>query len=251
MQNKKLLLGIVTVFTVTFFSLQIFNQEILAGIVRGLILPVLIYLYCSVSKERSSFFFWFLVCYAVSEFLGMFEYYAADYLWVDNARYYGGNIMYISAYMFLILEIIRSMNLKTVFGRYAIHFIILLALDIYCVVLVSQISYSSENFLQELPDIIIEVIYNIVIMLLLTFALINYISKDSKKAMNLLLGSICFVISEVVQVAYFYVDDDMNILGVVYTFMLIVAFIFLYIQSGMSYETEELEKFKHLEQINA
>lgn len=240
MQKKKLLLALVIALTVTFFGLQVFNQEGGANIVRGLILPVLTYLYCTISKEKSSFFFWFLVCYSISELLGMFQYYAAQYVWVDNLCYYGGNSMYIAAYMFLILEVIRSMDLKTVFSKYAVPFIILLALDIYCVVLVSQISYTSDSFVQILPDLIIEVIYNIVIMILLTFALINYISKHSKKAMNLLLAAICFVVSEVVQVAYFYVDAQMDILGVVYTFLLIVAFIFLYIQSGMNYVDSEV-----------
>lgn len=230
-----LVIGLTTVF----FGFQVFNQESLAELVRGLILPALIVLYCTVSKEKSSFFFWFLLCYATSEFLGMFGFYALEYAWVDNLRYYGGNVMYITAYMFLILEILRSMNLKVVFNRFAVPFIILFVLDIYCVILVSQISFSSDNFIQQLPDFIIEVIYNIVIMLMLTFALINYMSKHSKKAMNMLLGVICFVISEVVQVGYFYVDDDLQILGSIYTFLLIMAFFFLYIQSSMNHVTKE------------
>lgn len=248
MQKSKLLLGLVIVFTVTFFSLQIFNQEIASSVVRGLVLPTLTYLYCSISKEKSSFFFWFLICYSMAEFLGMFSYFAYDFVWVDNTLYFGGNLMYISAYLFLILEVIKSMNLKEVFSRYSFHFIVLLALDIWCVIFVSEMSYGSERFTQELPDLIIEVVYNITIMLLLTFALLNYISKHSKKAMNLLIGSICFVISEITQAAYFYVDIDKSILGVLYTFMLIMAFIFLYIQSSMEYV--ESADYKHMRQVS-
>ena len=239
MRKQRLLMSLVIGLTITFFGFQVFNQEAIADIFRGLILPALVVLYCTVTKEKSSFFFYFLVCYAISEFLGMFGYFALKYTWVDNLRYYGGNIMYITAYMFLILEILRAMNLKVVFNRYAVPFIILIALDIYCVILVSQISYSSDNFIHQLPDLIIEVIYNIVVMLMLTFALINYMSKHSKKAMNMLLGVICFVVSEVVQVGYFYVDDDLRILASVYTLLLILAFLFLYIQARMSYVTKE------------
>jgi hypothetical protein len=249
MQKSKLLLGLVIVFTVTFFSLQIFDLGLASGVVRGLVLPTLIYLYCITSKERSSFFFWFLMCYAIAELFGAFSYFAFQYDWFDNLSYFGGNLMYISAYFFLTLEIIKSMNLKEVFSRYAFPFIILLALDIWCVILVTEMSYGSERFTQELPDLILEVIYNIVVMLLLTFALLNYMSKHSKKAMNLLIGSICFVVSEVTQVAYFYVNIDRNILAVSYTFMLIAAFTFLYIQSRMDYL--ESEDIKHIQQVSA
>jgi TRAP-type C4-dicarboxylate transport system permease small subunit len=75
-------------------------------------------------------------------------------------------------------------------------------------------------------------------MLLLTVTLINYINRDSKKAMNLLLGSLCIVFSEVMQVAYFYVSDK-NIINVTYSVLLIFAFCFFYIQAGMNYSRNE------------
>jgi hypothetical protein len=83
-------------------------------------------------------------------------------------------------------------------------------------------------------DYSIEVFYNIVVMLLLTVTLVNYISRDSKKAMNLLIGSLCIVFSEVMQVAYFYVSEK-NVLNVTYSVLLIFAFCFFYIQAGMNY----------------
>jgi hypothetical protein len=72
-------------------------------------------------------------------------------------------------------------------------------------------------------------------MILLSAALLNYLSRDSKKAMNLLLGSLFIVFSEVIQVAYFYVSA-ISILGIMYIFLLILAFFFLIIQSKMTYE---------------
>ena len=85
-------------------------------------------------------------------------------------------------------------------------------------------------------------------MLLLTVTLVNYISKDAKKAMNLLLGSLCIVFSEVIQVAYFYVSD-INILGVVYSILLIIAFFFFYLQSSMAYEKKK--NYEILEKLEA
>ena len=80
-------------------------------------------------------------------------------------------------------------------------------------------------------------------MLLLSIALVNYISRDSKKAMNLLIGALCIVFSEVIQVAYFYVSEKI-ILGVVYSVLLVLAFTLFYIQSSMSYSKSKKYEIK-------
>lgn len=237
MQKSKILSGIIIVLTISFIGFQIFQQELMADFVRGLILPLLTVLYCTSGKSKSSYFFYFLLCYSISDFSRIFSYFAYYSTAVDNILYYGGNLLYIAAYIFLILEIFKSFSLKSVIKRFPVHIIILLVLDIYSVYLVSEIALKSD-FLYTWLDYTIEILYNIVIMLLLTVALINYISRDSKKAMNLLLGSLCIVFSEVMQVAYFYVSDK-NILNVTYSVLLIFAFCFFYIQAGMSYSRNE------------
>jgi len=214
MQKSKLLSGIIIALTISFIGFQIFQLDLIGGIVRGLILPLLTVLYCISGKSKSSQFFYFLLFYALAEFTGVFSYFAYYSVVVDNILYYGGNLAYITAYIFLILEVYKSINLKTVISRFPVHIIILLVLDIYSVYLVSEIAVKSD-FLYGILDYSIEIFYKIVIMLLLTVTLINYISRDSKKAMNLLLGSLCIVFSEVMQVAYFYVSDK-NILNVTY-----------------------------------
>ena len=152
--------------------------------------------------------------------------------------YYGGNLCYITAYIFLIIEVLKSISLKSVISKFPVHVIILLVLDIYSVYLVSEIAVKSA-FLSGILDYIVEIVYNIVVMLLLTVTLINYISRDSKKAMNLLLGALCIVFSEIMQVAYFYVSDK-NILNITYSVLLIFAFCFFYIQAGMTYSRNEV-----------
>ena len=56
--------------------------------------------------------------------------------------------------------------------------------------------------------------------------------------MNLLLGALCIVFSEVIQVAYFYVSD-LNVLNVAFSILLVLAFSFFYIQSNLSYQERE------------
>ena len=233
MQKSKLLSGIIIALTISFIGFQIFQLNLIGGIVRGLILPLLTVLYCISGKSKSNYFFYFLVFYSLAEFTGVFSYFAYYSVIVDNLLYYGGNLCYITAYIFLILEVYKSINFKSVINRFPVHIIILLVLDIYSVYLVSEIAVKSD-YLSGVLDYVIEIFYNIIVMLLLTVTLINYISRDSKKAMNLLLGALCIVFSEVIQVAYFYVSDK-NILNVTYSVLLVFAFCFFYIQAGMTY----------------
>ena len=52
--------------------------------------------------------------------------------------------------------------------------------------------------------------------------------------MLFLLGSICVVFSEIIQLAYYYILNDKN-LGFIYSFFLVVAFIFFYLQSQINH----------------
>jgi len=248
MQKRKILLGFVIVLAITYIGLQIFEQQIIAGYVRPIILPLLTLSYCLVNKERSSNFFYFLLFYSIAELLSLFNYYAQYSYLVDNILYYGGNILYISTYAFLIIEILKSMNVKRIFNRFTTYILILVALDIYSIILVTDIAIKSE-VLFGVYDFLIEIVYNTVVMLLLTITLINYISKHTKKAMNLLLGALCIVFSEVIQVAYFYVSEQ-NILSIVYSILLVLAFTFFYIQSKLVF-ADNSESFETIDKLEA
>jgi len=243
MQKRKILLGFIIVLSIVFIGLQIFNMQEIAGYVRPIILPLLLISYCLVRKERSSYFFYFLLFYSITELSGLLSYFARESYVVDSLLYYGGNTLYIIAYVFLILEIFKSMNIRNIFNRFTTYILILVALDIYSIVFKSELLYGVYAYL-------IEIAYNIVIMLLLTITLINYISRHTKKAMNLLLGALCIVFSEVIQVAYFYVSDQ-NILSVAYSVLLVFAFGFFYIQSNLSYQESEVYESETIEKQEA
>lgn len=234
-RKTKLLFGFIVVLTIAFLSFQILDLHVAIDIVRFPIVPLLTYLYVLKFNDTKSFFFWFLGFYAIGELLvgiGLL-YYIYESSFIDYLQFYGGNLCFILAYLCLSLEIFKNIRFRKIIKRFPVHLIVLLALDIYSVVLVSEISLNS-GYLTNNLDFIIEIAYNTVIMVLLTIALINYISRDSKKAMNLLIGSLCIVFSEVIQVAYFYVSERV-ILGVIYSVLLVLAFTLFYIQSGMSY----------------
>ena len=131
MQKSKLLSGIIIALTISFVGFQIFQVDFIGGIVRGLILPLLTILYCVTGKSKSNYFFYFLLFYSLAEFTSVFSYFAYYSVVVDNFLYYGGNLCYITAYVFLILEVLKSIKLKSVISKFPAHIIILLVLDIY------------------------------------------------------------------------------------------------------------------------
>ena len=246
MLTRKILLIFIIVLTIVFISLQVLELQVVADHVRLILLPLLLLLYCLAKKDRSSYFFYFLLFYSITELSGFLIYFAQESYFVDSLMYYGGNTLYIIAYAFLVLEIFKSMNVKRIFKRFTTYILILVALDVYSIILVTDIAIKSE-LLYGVYAYLIEIAYNIVIMLLLTISLINYISTHTKKAMNLLLGALCIVFSEVIQVAYYYVSEQ-NVLSVVYSVLLVLAFTFFYIQTNLSYADSEIyEAIEELE----
>jgi len=238
MQTQKILIVFIAVLAIIFIGLQIFEMHGIADYVRPFIITLLTISYYLVKKESSSNFFYFLLFFSIGEILSLFSYFAIESHFIDSLLYYVGNSLFIIAYVFLILEILKSMNISKIFNRYTTYILILAALDIYSIILVTEIAIKSD-YLYGFFDYLTEIVYNTAIMLLLTITLINYISGHTKKAMNLLLGALCIVFSEIIQVAYFYVSAQ-NTLSVIYSTLLVLAFTFFYIQSNLSYSDSKL-----------
>ena len=247
--KSKIILGVIISLVVAFIGLVIFNQDDTADYLRLAILPLVTVYYSLSSNKRTSFFFYFLLLYSIGEIITVLYYFIPLTLLIDNILYFLGNSLYIIAYGFLIFEILRSMNFSKIFSRFAVHLIILFALDVYCIALVSDVTIKS-GVLENIYENILEVVYNMTIMLLLTAALINYLYRDSKKSMNLLVGALCIVFSEVIQVAYFYVSE-IPMLSVVYSLLLVMAFLFFYIQNSMTYQDYEMHKKQKINELKA
>ncbi|WP_369995800.1 hypothetical protein [Winogradskyella sp.] len=226
-----------------FIVLQGLAYESEGAAVSALMLILLTVLYCVWTPKKSRLFFWFLVVSAMGYLLGFLSWYmprieegGTDYY------YYGSNILFIISYLFLIIKIVSSFKLKEVFKGLAIPIIILLILDVFCVVLVSE---TTEAALTG-SEYALEYVYNAVIMALLSVALIDYMYRNDTKSMLFLVGSICIVFSEIIQLAYYYILED-NSLGFVYSLFLVVAFLFFYLQSQL--DASDPEPFYMDEQL--
>ncbi len=234
-----ILLAIIILLTILFIVGQMLQYDAVSNAARSLILPFATTLYFIKVRDRSFYFSSFLILFSLSELMG---------LWIDVIpniyMFYIGNSLYILAYILLIIEVLgyikRSPDYKNFFIKYALHIAILTMFAIYLVVLLAEIERPHmDNF-----EYALSMVYNSVIMSLLTISLLNFICNDTKRAFILFLATMCIVFSEIVQVAYFYLSDTYT-LGLVYSLLLVVAFYLFYRQGFLKQEANRnLNLFK-------
>lgn len=234
---SKILKGLLLLLGGIFIVFQGMTFETEGAAISTIILILLILQYLVWTKRKNHYFTWFLILFTLGNIVGMVGTYFPDlHPNIGDIVYYGANILFILAYLSLTLKVVSQLALKTVFTKLSIPIFILLLLDIFCVSLVTATAVSSINFY----DYALEYSYNAIVMILLSIALINYMYRNDTKSMMLLIGSMCIVFSEIIQLAYFYVIKEKT-LGFVYSFLLVVAFIFFYIQSQQEFTGPEPE----------
>lgn len=215
-----------------------FEQE--GAIVSLIILILLTWLYVGWTKHKSKFFFFFLMTFTIAQILSVLAWYMPE---IEKGQidylYYLTNVLYIVAYVFLIVKMIKQLNFKTVFSEFTIPILVLIVLDVFCVSLISGTTEGAFSYSQN----VLEYTYNAVVMALLSIALINYMYRNNNKSMLFLIGCIFMTFSEIIQLAYFYIlNDNDNNLGFVYSLLLVVAFIFFYLQSQLKV-TEPIQMY--------
>src|SRR5690606_25825682 len=91
-----------------------------------------------------------------------------------------GNTLYIVAYILLIFEVVKRLNFKKVIKIYKLHLLVLGLLNVYIIYMLLNIvdPVFSNSYLMY-----VELIYNVVMLLLLSFALIAYFYIDSKRSL--------------------------------------------------------------------
>ena len=230
MTKSKILIGLVVLLSTLFIVFQYNNNVVLSTMVRALIVPMISLLYFLNVKKRSIFFTIFLVLFSISEVTVLFSSY-----FPYQSEYFVGNSLYILAYIFLIYEILRDLDFAYLFKNFTIHLLVLSTLNIYVIYVLLKIE---DPFVIGF-EFVIEFVYNIVTLFLLSISLLNYFCKDNRKSLLLFLGSICIVFSEVIQIAYYYIAQK-NLLNFSYSVLLILAFCFYYYQSTIT-ESEDIK----------
>ncbi|MFD2726423.1 hypothetical protein [Hyunsoonleella rubra] len=227
MCSPKLLAFLVGSVYTLFVIFQFKGDEYIAESCSAFILPLLAMGYFCMVQKRSLFFILFLVLYSISDLMVIFSKSLPG-----DVDYFLGNSLYILAYLSLLIEISKSLCFKYVLKNYKFSIAVLLALNAYIAyallkVVNPYLIFGSEYF--------IEITYNVSMLLILSVALLNYFQKDSRKAFYILIGALCIVFSEVLNVAYLYVSHQ-NLLNFLTVTIALVGFYFLYEQTKLNYK---------------
>ncbi|TBN04383.1 hypothetical protein EYD45_07130 [Hyunsoonleella flava] len=201
-----------------------------ADATSALILPIITIAYfCNVEK-RSLYFVLFLVLYSISDLMIIFS----DKL-SYHIDYFIGNGLYILAYIALTIEIGRNLSLSYILKHYLFSIIVLFILNSYIAYVLLQIV---NPYLDLGAEYILEIVYNASMLMILSLALLNYFYKDSRKAFYILVGAICIVFAEVINIAYLYVSHQ-NLLNFFTISLGLVGFYFLYEQAKLKYRKQD------------
>ena len=218
----RLVTGLLIVIACLFLVGVLLDLETMANLARAFILPFFVYLYFTESKIRSKFFALFLIFCAFAEGVKVVLY--LDTPLLANVS----NIAYILGYISLLIYMAQSINVGRLFTKFKIPIIVLTVFNFYLIFVLNQMILADDTITVYTLEFFIECTYNICILLVLSFSLINYLYHDSRKGLTLFLASVCIVFSEMVQVAYIYVSSE-YILSVTYSILLIVGFYLIYV----------------------
>ncbi|QXP58233.1 hypothetical protein [Olleya sp. HaHaR_3_96] len=200
------------------------------------VFPLLTYLYYCHAKGQNNYFGFFLIAFSIVEFLKIiFD--------TSNAlAYYAANCLNIVAYASLIIFLVKGIKLKRLFREFKLHLIILLIFNAYIIYVLNQMIMQDDDLAVNSIDFIMEVTYNVLILLVLSLSLIHYLYHDTKQGLLLFLASVCIVFSEMVQVAYLFISSE-QLLHISYSVLMGLGFYFLYVYIKIKHtETNETPK---------
>ncbi len=239
---KLLLILLATLFLV----LNISKNELYASGVAALCLIILLFIYYKYTekKAKEKYFTLFLILFILGQLISFISWsFDITYNLIDIG-YYLANILFISSYVALIIQVLQHMNLKEIVSRFPVSLSILIVLDVFCVYLISATAKSGL----DMTSYVLEFTYNGIIMMLLSVALISYMYRNDNKSMLFLIGSIFIMFSEMIQLAYYYISDANN-LNIIYSIFMVLGFLFLYFQSQKTHE--EIVKNYNEDQLEA
>ncbi|MFD1614264.1 hypothetical protein [Gelatiniphilus marinus] len=220
-------IGLVYLF---FVGLEFFGNNTLAIQLSVLIIPLIALLYFVSVKRKTLYFSLFLIGYSIPELM----FFAKDKL-VYETYYYICNGLSVLAYLFLLIEIFKSINYQVVLKRFKLQIIVLVILSLYMGYVLFKII---SPYLLVSIEYFLEISYNVLILLVLSLSLLNYFDKDDNKSFLLFLGSLCIVFSEVINIAYLYIANK-NMLNFMFVTLFVLAFFFFYQQSKLEEEVDE------------
>ena len=246
MDKSKILLILIVFIYVLFVIFGFTGNSELAFYFESLIVPLVALRYFIFVKHKNIFFTMFLVFFASSDIIALL---AKSVLFSPTSPYYQYayyicNSLYILAYFMLFFMLCMSINFKFIFKNLKIHLFVLLILDAYLIYVLHTI---------EKPNIetgviyLLENVYNVIILVLLAVALLNYFYRDNEKALFLFFGVLCIVFSEVIDVANIFISKS-DLLNFLATTLVFGSFYFFYEQAKFPNDiSRDSKKYSYLD----
>ncbi|MFD1614265.1 hypothetical protein [Gelatiniphilus marinus] len=218
------LISLITLAYILFVVFQFSGKAVVAESFSSIIFPLIAVLYYQSVTPKTLFFCLFLISYSLSELI----FFVVDYV-PYLYFYFTGNILSLLSYAFLIVEVCKLLCAMHVLKNFKIHIVVLIGLNTYIAFILQE---AIGPYLDLTLECLVEITYNVVMLLLLSVALLGYIYKDDKKSLFFFFGALCIVFGEVINVAYLYVSHQ-NLFNFLSVSLFVLAFYFLYQQAKL------------------
>lgn len=207
----------------TFLSLL---DSSIFSILELLVVPVITVLYFVSRKKRAFFFLLFLISYSSADILHIID---DDNL--SETLYFICNILYVVSFVFLLLEILKTLDIRVIIRRFLIQTIVLFVLVMYLFTVLYGI-IDPILFETNVINLVrfVEHSYNFILLVLLAISFLNFLEKDTKKSLFLFIGCLSISFSDFLLIGYYYLSD-IEILNYIAIVLNIFAFVMFYLQT--------------------
>ncbi|WP_034057855.1 hypothetical protein [Lacinutrix jangbogonensis] len=188
-------------------TLDVFEFDLISSTLELALVPVVTVLYLLLVKNRSKCLSIFFILYSITDIINILDFNA-----ISDWAYFVCNTLYIGAYFFLMLYIIKSLSFKLVFKNFLLDFVVLILIDLYMVyVLISMIKPLDFESNQLVSMQLIELVYNLIIIIVLSLSFLNFVQNAVKKYFLLFVSCVLITFSELMLIGYYYIVEDIRI----------------------------------------
>ncbi|MEO8933021.1 MAG: hypothetical protein ABI295_01835 [Xanthomarina sp.] len=211
-----------------FYFLEFFHFD---GIIRFemLIAPVFTVLYFATVKKKALLFALFLLIYSIADLINFFNQGS-----FKEVLYFVCNGLYMLSYIFLFLEIIKTVNMRIILKKFPIHFIVLTLLNIYIIfvmiTIINPIVFATNHVITVQ---IAEQAYNSILLVILSMSFLNYILNESNSALLLFCACLAITFADFLIIGYFYLSKGMNLIRYVTVALELMAFLLFYFHANV------------------
>lgn len=188
--KERFVLVLILLFSIVFAVSTLLNLGLSYHISRLLIIAMFFVLYLFSDKTENFFLGLFLLAMAISETA-----YCIHFFYKHTLLFYIGSIANTIAYVCLFNHVIIDVKLSILFKKYVPHVIGALVVGIFGFVILNDMLGYHENTFKDFLYLM-DLSYNLFIVLVFVFSFLNYIYKGNKKALILFIACLCIVVSE-------------------------------------------------------